>query len=178
MRWKHQTRYIIYRLCWVSWPPIRPGDAYCPDQRSKPAWQGAHQAASLSQKRWWWKLQQLLKCYCASGIFEEEFIEERRAGLEVISDVWEKNNFVTILWRLLGSCLFADHCVFIPYFLVYSQHAFHLMKKHNFGWDKFNGFLLKEFINKVAGHPLVQGERCLHMFLTEVTTISKFAIIP
>eukprot|EP00092_Neocalanus_flemingeri_P007225 GFUD01007804.1.p1 GENE.GFUD01007804.1~~GFUD01007804.1.p1 ORF type:complete len:162 (+),score=22.98 GFUD01007804.1:241-726(+) len=26
---------------------------------------------------------------------------------------------------------------------------------------------LEEFINKVAGHPLVQGERCLHMFLTE-----------
>merc|ERR1719400_1089498 len=40
------------------------------------------------------------------GIFEEEFIEERRVGLE-------------------------------------------------------------ELINKVAGHPLVQGERCLHMFLTE-----------
>ena len=28
--------------------------------------------------------------------------------------------------------------------------------------------LVQEFINKVAGHPLVQGERCLHMFLTEV----------
>ena len=27
---------------------------------------------------------------------------------------------------------------------------------------------VQEFINKVAGHPLVQGERCLHMFLTEV----------
>lgn len=40
------------------------------------------------------------------GIFEEEFIEERRVGLE-------------------------------------------------------------DFVNKVAGHPLVQGERCLHMFLTE-----------
>jgi len=26
---------------------------------------------------------------------------------------------------------------------------------------------LEEFINKVAGHPLVQGERCLHIFLTE-----------
>ena len=35
-----------------------------------------------------------LKClYCgAAGIFEEEFIEERRAGLEVISDVWGENN--------------------------------------------------------------------------------------
>jgi len=41
-----------------------------------------------------------------TGIFEEEFIEERRVGLE-------------------------------------------------------------DFVNKVAGHPLVQGERCLHMFLTE-----------
>ena len=28
---------------------------------------------------------------------------------------------------------------------------------------------VQEFINKVAGHPLVQGERCLHMFLTEVS---------
>merc|ERR1719213_185702 len=26
---------------------------------------------------------------------------------------------------------------------------------------------LEEFLNKVAGHPLVQGERCLHIFLTE-----------
>ena len=55
------------------------------------------------------------------------------------------------------------------------------MVKHNFGSNKIDGFLLKEFINKVAGHPLVQGERCLHMFLTEVTTISnilKFAFIP
>ena len=47
------------------------------------------------------------------------------------------------------------------------------MIKHNNGSDKIIGFLLKEFINKVAGHPLVQGERCLHMFLTEVTKISN-----
>jgi sorting nexin-3/12 len=26
---------------------------------------------------------------------------------------------------------------------------------------------LEEFINKVAGHPLAQNERCLHMFLLE-----------
>ena len=41
---------------------------------------------------------------CSEGIFEEDFIEDRRAGLE-------------------------------------------------------------SFINKVAGHPLAQNERCLHMFL-------------
>ena len=33
--------------------------------------------------------------------------------------------------------------------------------------------LVQEFINKVAGHPLVQGERCLHMFLTEVNNYQK-----
>ena len=26
---------------------------------------------------------------------------------------------------------------------------------------------LEEFINKIAGHPLAQNERCLHMFLQE-----------
>jgi len=31
--------------------------------------------------------------------------------------------------------------------------------------DRMRG--LEEFINKLAGHPLVQAERCLHMFLTE-----------
>ena len=56
---------------------------------------------------------------------------------------------------------------------MYSKHAVYLLIKHNFGSDKINGFFLKDFINKVAGHPLVQGERCLHMFLTEVTTISN-----
>ena len=55
------------------------------------------------------------------GIFEVEFVEERRRGLEV--------NFFLIL----------------------------ISKQH----------IPQEFINKVAGHPLVQGERCLHMFLTE-----------
>ena len=28
---------------------------------------------------------------------------------------------------------------------------------------------LEEFINKIAGHPLAQNERCLHMFLQEPT---------
>ena len=55
------------------------------------------------------------------GIFEVEFVDERRRGLEV------KTLFLQIMKQL------------IP----------------------------QEFINKVAGHPLVQGERCLHMFLTE-----------
>ena len=47
-----------------------------------------------------------------SGIFEEDFIEERRQGIE-------------------------------------------------------------GFINKIAGHPLAQNEKCLHMFLTE-PMIGKF----
>ena len=65
------------------------------------------------------------------------------------------------------------HIVIPCEIVMYSKHAVHLMIKHNFGSDKINGFFLKDFINKVAGHPLVQGERCLHMFLTEVTTISN-----
>eukprot|EP00731_Ephydatia_muelleri_P031975 Em0023g482a len=28
---------------------------------------------------------------------------------------------------------------------------------------------LEEFVNKIAGHPLAQNERCLHMFLQEPT---------
>ena len=28
---------------------------------------------------------------------------------------------------------------------------------------------LEQFINKVAGHPLAQNEKCLHMFLQEPT---------
>lgn len=28
---------------------------------------------------------------------------------------------------------------------------------------------LESFINKIAGHPLAQNERCLHMFLQEPT---------
>lgn len=27
---------------------------------------------------------------------------------------------------------------------------------------------LEQFINKVAGHPLAQNERCLHMFLQDI----------
>ena len=81
--------------------------------------------------------------------------------------------------RLMLICLsLRIHIVFPCEIVMYSKDALHLMVKHNFGSNKIDGFLLKEFINKVAGHPLVQGERCLHMFLTEVTTISKFAIIP
>jgi sorting nexin-3/12 len=34
------------------------------------------------------------------------------------------------------------------------------MRKNNERCDQ-------DFINKLAGHPLVQAERCLHMFLTE-----------
>merc|ERR1711990_884709 len=36
---------------------------------------------------------------------------------------------------------------------------------------------LEEFLNKVAGHPLVQGERCLHMFLTE-QFLDKASYVP
>ena len=36
---------------------------------------------------------------------------------------------------------------------------------------------LKDFINKVAGHPLVQGERCLHMFLTEVSNSATVIVM-
>ena len=28
---------------------------------------------------------------------------------------------------------------------------------------------LEQFVNKVAGHPLAQNERCLHMFLQDLT---------
>merc|ERR1711874_61036 len=36
---------------------------------------------------------------------------------------------------------------------------------------------LEEFLNKVAGHPLVQGERCLHIFLTE-QFLDKASYVP
>ena len=62
------------------------------------------------------------------GIFETEFVEERRIGLEVWLEI-----FNIIIWE-------------INFILIF-----------------------KEFLNKIAGHPLVQSERCLHMFLTEPT---------
>ena len=66
-----------------------------------------------------------LKClYCAAGIFEEEFIEERRAGLEVISDVLGVkticNDFVVfarfmiVCWSLRIHIVFPCEIVMYP----------------------------------------------------------------
>ena len=77
------------------------------DRGARPAQQGHQAPASLPWRRRWfvtsWSLFFNIWIPIA-GIFEEDFIEERRAGLE-------------------------------------------------------------GFINKIAGHPLAQNERCLHMFL-------------
>lgn len=61
------------------------------------------------------------------GIFEEDFIEERRKGLEI----------------------------FINKYAVASSCS-----------DVLTVLL---FVHRIAGHPLAQNERCLHMFLQEPT---------
>ena len=60
---------------------------------------------------------------------------------------------------------------FVYYRFLWSHHG---LLYQNF--VLFN-FLYKDFINKLAGHPLVQSERCLHMFLTE-PVLDKLNYLP
>ena len=94
------------------------------------------------------------------GIFEEEFIEERRVGLEVFYEKKLSLFILNLCPRGVNQQIFN-----------YSQIMQILGTKVDLNPPQklISPLLVQEFINKVAGHPLVQGERCLHMFLTEVS---------
>ncbi|KAF6777735.1 hypothetical protein AHF37_02514 [Paragonimus kellicotti] len=110
-----------------------------------------------------WKRQ--LPFRADEGIFDDEFIEERRKGLEGFIN----NAHVTRLHDLAAGLLYVTIVVpKLPSKAWKRQLPFRADEgifDDEFIEERRKG--LEGFINKVAGHPLAQNEKCLHMFLQD-----------
>lgn len=89
------------------------------------------------------------------GLFEESFIEERRSGLEQFIN--RSVNVFPLPFRIFSLC---SVCICAGIF----REAKYVSRERSNAC-----FPLCLYVCRIAGHPLAQNERCLHMFLQEET---------
>ena len=108
------------------------------------------------------------------GIFDDDFIEDRRKGLEafinkydiLISTLCRKQKKIFSSWNAHYLRSLFDTVKYCRKIAVYWAYVKCRMFQLNHPNDKLCENVAV-CVYRVAGHPLAQNERCLHMFLLE-----------